>query len=134
MNIGSSYARMNKHIEAQHWFRRAMKRDKDGRLWEPLWTLGKEYLKKGEFDMAKEFLEQASEKASRRRVYDPRIYRDLALTYYGLDMYHSSWWAIKQVWKDGYELDKGFVTKVQNALKAQGIDPEIIKKRKEREE
>ncbi len=134
MNIGSCYARMNKHIEAQHWFRKAMKKDTDGRMWEPLWTLGKEYLKKGEYDMAKEFLEQASEKASRRRIYDPRVFRDLALTYYGLDMYHSSWWAIKQVWKDGYDLDKGFVEKVRRALKAQGIDPEKVNARKAPEE
>lgn len=127
MNIGTCYARMNKHIEAQHWFRKAMRRDKDGTLWEPFWTLGKEYLKKREFEMAKEFLEQASEKSSRKRIYDPRIYRDLALTYYGLDMYNSSWWAIRQVRRDGYDLDKGFVKKVRDALAAQGVDPEKTK-------
>lgn len=124
MNIGQCYARINRDIEAQVWFRKAMDKDKDGRLWEPLWSLGKEYLKKGDYNMAYEYLDQARVRAERRRIFDPRIYRDLALTHYALDQYHSAWKEIKNVETIGYKLDEGFVLKVRKALEAMGVDPD----------
>ncbi|MCK6474558.1 MAG: HEAT repeat domain-containing protein [Planctomycetes bacterium] len=124
MNIGTCYARMGRQIEAQHWFRKALTVDKDGKLWEPFWTLGKEYLKNGENYMAMELLEQARAKAQGNNHFDPRIYRDLALAHYALDQYYSAWTEIKNVEALGFELDKGFVQKVRDALKAQGVDPD----------
>lgn len=126
MNIGSCFARLNRHIEAQHWYRKAMLTDKEGKLWEPFWTLGKEFLRKGSFPMAMEFLEQAQLKAQKNNIFDPRIYRDLALTYYGLDQYYSAWIAVNDVKRLGYELDEGFVKKVRQALIAQGYDPDNL--------
>ncbi|MCW8131255.1 MAG: tetratricopeptide repeat protein [Planctomycetota bacterium] len=124
MNIGQCYSRINRDIEAQTWFRKAMDKDKEGRLWEPLWSLGKDYLKKGDFNMAYEFLDQARVRAEKRRKFDPRIYRDLALTHYALDQYHSAWKEIKNVEALHYKLDDGFVTKVRKALEAMGVDPD----------
>jgi len=124
MNIGQCYARINRDIEAQTWFRKAMDKDKDGRLWEPLWSLGKEYLKKGDYNMAYEFLDQARVRAEKRRIFDPRVYRDLALTHYALDQYMSAWKEIKNVETVGYKLDEGFVLKVRKALEAMGVDPD----------
>ena len=115
---------MNREIEAQHWFKKAIAMDKDGQLWESFWLLGKEYLKNGEYNMAYEFLDQARVKAEKNTHWDPRIYRDLALTHYALDQYNSAWKEIKNVETLGYQLDEGFVLKVRKALEAQGIDPD----------
>jgi tetratricopeptide (TPR) repeat protein len=126
MNIGSCFARMNKTIEAQHWFRKAVEKDKKGDLWETCWSLGKEYLKKGDFQMAQEFLELARDKAAKNRIYDPRIYRDLAQTYYGLDQYHTAWMTILFVRQMNYDLNEDFVEKVRKQLVTQGIDPDKL--------
>jgi len=124
MNIGQCYARINRDIEAQHWFKQAIERDKDGRLWEIFWLLGKQYLNNSDYNLAFEFLDQARVKAEKNRRFDPRIYRDLALTHYGLDQYHSAWKEIKNVERIGYELDKDFIAKVRKYLVAEGIDPD----------
>ena len=122
MNIGQCFARMNKQIEAQAWYKKAIEKDKAGMLWEKFWLLGKEYLKAGEYNMAWEFLDQARVKAEKNNRHDPRVYRDLALTHYALDQYHSAWKEIKNVEALGYALDEGFVLKVRKALEAVGVD------------
>lgn len=99
------------------------KEDSDERPWKRSWASGKAELKKGAFAKAKILLERAAREASGERVFDPRIYRDLSLTYYGLDMHHSAWWAIRQVRSAGYDLDPDFVKKVRDAAAAQGLDP-----------
>jgi tetratricopeptide (TPR) repeat protein len=124
MNIGSCYARMGKHIEAQSWFRRAIDKDKRGILWEHCWTLGKDLLMRGDFHLALEYLEQGRIKAERNRKYDPRVYRDLALAYYGLDMYHSAYREIVNLQALGYDANPEFVQKVRKALTDQGVDPD----------
>ena len=124
MNIGACYANLNRHIEAQHWYRKALEKDTEGKLWEPCWSLGKEFLNKGDFHMAQEFLEEAMMKSERNNIYDPRIYRDLALTYYGLDEPHGAYKMIMNVQRLGFELDKGFIEKVRKTLIAQGVDPD----------
>jgi len=124
MNIGQCYARINRDIEAQHWFKQAIERDKDGRLWETFWLLGKQYLNNGDYNLALEFLDQARSKAERNRRFEPHIYRDLALTHYGLDQYHSAWREIKNVERLGYALNEDFITKVRKYLVAEGIDPD----------
>ncbi len=124
MNIGACYANLNRHIEAQHWYRIALNKDSEGKLWEPCWSLGKEFLNKGDFHMAQEFLEQAMLKSERNNKYDPRVYRDLALTYYGLDQPHSAYKMIMNVQRLGFDLDQGFVEKVRKTLIAQGVDPD----------
>jgi tetratricopeptide (TPR) repeat protein len=124
MNIGSCYARLGKHIEAQNWFRRAIEKDVNGLLWEHCWTLGKELLSKGDFHLAVEYLQQARSKAERSRKYDPRIYRDLALGYYGLDQYHAAFKEIVNLKRLGYDPNPDFEAKVRKALTDQGVDPD----------
>ena len=124
MNIGSCFARLGKHIEAQHWFRIAIQKDVNGMLWEHCWTLGKDLLQRGDFHLALEYLEQARSKSERLRKSDPRIYRDLALAYYGLDMYHSAWREILNLRARGFEAHPDFVAKVRQALQDQGVDPD----------
>jgi tetratricopeptide (TPR) repeat protein len=122
MNIGNCYGRMGRHIEAQNWIRRAMNKDKEGAFWETCWSLGKEFLNKGDFTMAQEFLDQARIKAERVRTFDPRIYRDLALAHYGLDQFNSSWKELQNLKTLGYDPDPDFEAKVKAALKEQGTD------------
>jgi tetratricopeptide (TPR) repeat protein len=124
MNIGSCYAHLGKHIEAQAWFRKAISKDVNGMLWEYCWSLGKELLAKGDFHLAVEYLEQARSKAERSRKFDPRVYRDLALGYYGLDQYHSAFREIMNLKRLGYDPNPEFEEKVRKALKDQGVDPE----------
>jgi tetratricopeptide (TPR) repeat protein len=124
MNIGSCYARLGKHIEAQNWFRRAIDKDVNGMLWEHCWTLGKELLSKGDFHLAVEYLQQARSKAERSRKYDPRIYRDLALGYYGLDQHHAAFKEIMNLKRLGYDPNPDFEAKVRKALTDQGVDPD----------
>jgi len=125
MNIGHCYSRMNKTIEAQTWYKKALTTDKENKLWEPQWMLGKEYMKRGEWAMAYDFLDQARVKSQKSNIHDPRLYKDLAITHYGMDQYHSAWKEIKNVETLGFECDKGFVAKVRKALTDQGIDPDV---------
>lgn len=129
MNMGMVYSRMKKTIEAQEWYKKAMKKDKDGKLWEPFWMLGKEHMQRSEWSMAYEYLDQARVKAEKNRIHDPRLYKDLAITHYGLDQYHSAWKEITNVKTLGYECDKGFVAKVRKALVDQGYDPDVEDKK-----
>jgi len=126
MNIGRCYSRMNKSIEAQAWYKKSTDRDKDGRLWELIWMIGKEYMRRAEWQMAFEFLDQARAKAERQAppIRDPRLYLDLAITHYGLDQNHSAWKEISNVKTLGFEVDPGFEAKVRKALKDMGVDPE----------
>lgn len=124
MNIGQCFSRLGKHIEAQHWYRKAIQKDKNGILWEHCWKLGKDLLKKADYHLALEYLEDARNKAENNRRYDPRIYRDLALANYALDMYHSAYRNILNVQRLGYDLDSDFVGKVRKALTDRGIDPD----------
>jgi tetratricopeptide (TPR) repeat protein len=124
MNIGQCYSRLGKHIEAQAWYRKAIDRDKNGILWEHCWQLGKELLKKADYQLAMEYLEDARNKAEANRQFDARIYRDLSLVYYALDMHHSAYREILNVQKLGYDLNPDFVAKVRKALEDKGIDPD----------
>lgn len=124
MNIGQCYSRLGKHIEAQSWYRKAIDRDKNGVLWEHCWTLGKELLKKADYHLAMEYLEDARAKAEANRQFDARIYRDLALVYYALDMHHSAYREILNVQRLGYDLNPDLVAKVRKALLDKGIDPD----------
>ena len=57
------------------------------------------------------------------------ICKDLAITHYGLDQYHSAWKEIKNVETLGFKCDPGFVAKVRKALLDQGVDPEAEDKK-----
>jgi Tfp pilus assembly protein PilF len=129
MNIGHVYSRMNKSIEAQTWYKKAMEVDKNGRLWEPFWMLGREFMKRAEWGMAYEYLDQARVKAEKNRHYEVKLYKDLAITHFGLDQYHSSWKEIKNVQTLGFDCDPGFVAKVRKALVERGIDPDAEDKK-----
>jgi tetratricopeptide (TPR) repeat protein len=132
MNVGHCYAQMNKTIEAQYWYKKAMDLDKDGKLWEPFWLLGREYMKRGEWSLAFEYLDQAGRKAQKVRVANEvhaSICKDLAITHFGLDQFHSAWKEIKNVESLGYQCDRGFVAKVHKALVDQGVDPEAEDKK-----
>ncbi|HYF49318.1 MAG TPA: tetratricopeptide repeat protein [Planctomycetota bacterium] len=126
MNIGRCYSRLNKTIEAQAWYKKATDRDKDGRLWDLLYVIGKEYMRRAEWQMAFEYLDQARVKAEKQTppVRDPRIYLDLAITHYGLDQYHSAWKEITNVKTLGFDVDEGFEKKVRKQLKDMGVDPD----------
>jgi len=126
MNIGRCYSRMDKTIEAQAWYKKASDRDKNGRLWDLLWMIGKEYMRRSEWQMAFEYLDQARTKAERQTppIRDPRLYNDLAITHYGLDQYNSAWKEITNVKTLGFEPDKGFEAKVRKALNDMGVDPD----------
>ncbi|MCY3021933.1 MAG: hypothetical protein NTW87_23220 [Planctomycetota bacterium] len=127
MNIGHCYDRMNKTIEAQFWYKKAMDLDKEGRLWEPLWLLGKTFMKRAEWSLAFEYLDQARIKAEKARVSNQlhaNICKDLSITHFGLDQYHSAWKEIKNVEALGYDCDSGFVAKVRKALVDQNVDPD----------
>ena len=132
MNIGHCYARMGKTIEAQSWYKKAMALDKEGKLWEPLWLLGREHMKKGEFSIAFEYLDQSRMRAEKLRLdheLHANLCKDLAITHYGLDQYHSAWKEIKNVETLGFKCDPGFVAKVRKALVDQGVDPEAEDKK-----
>jgi Tfp pilus assembly protein PilF len=132
MNIGHCYARMGKTIEAQTWYKKAMALDKEGKLWEPLWLLGKEYKNRGEFSLAFEYLDQARIRAEKLRLDNElhaNLCKDLAITHYGLDQYYSAWKEIKNVETLGFKCDPGFVAKVRKALVDQGVDPEAEDKK-----
>jgi tetratricopeptide (TPR) repeat protein len=124
MNIGQCYTRLGKHIEAQSWYRKAIDRDKNGILWEHCWQLGKELLKKADYHLALEYLEDARAKAESNRHFDARVYRDLALVYYALEMHHSAYREILNVQRLGYDLNPDFVAKVRKALEDKGINPD----------
>lgn len=127
MNIGHCYAKMSKTIEAQTWYKKAMDLDKEGRLWEPLWLLGREYKERGDWSLAYEYLDQARNRAEKLRVANEihaSICKDLAITHFGLDQYHSAWKEIKNVETLGFQCDPGFVAKVRKSLVDQGVDPD----------
>ncbi len=124
MNIGQCYTRLGKHIESQAWYRKAIDRDTNGILWEHCWQLGKELLKKADYQLAMEYLEDARNKAESNRQFDARIYRDLALVYYALDMHHSAYREVLNVQRLGYDLNPDFVEKLRKALTDKGIDPD----------
>lgn len=124
MNIGRCYSRMGKSIEAQSYYKKALEKDKEGKLWELSWMIGKEYMKRSEWQLAIEYLDQAHAKAEKVRFRDPRLYNDRAITHYGLDQYHSAWKSLMDVRTLGYEPNPGFVEKVRKALLDQGVDPE----------
>ncbi len=124
MNIGRCYSRMEKSIEAQAWFAQAKERDKKGLLWDIFWMIGKEYLKRTEYKLAYEYLDQARTKAEKRRIRDPRLYNDIAICHYGLDQYHSAWKEICNIRFLGYEANPDFVAKVRKVLIENGTDPD----------
>ncbi len=124
MNIGRCYSRMGKSIEAQAWYKKALDRDKDGKLWDLQWMIGKEYMKRHEFTMAFEYLDQARVKAEKNTLHDPQLYNDLAITHYGMDQYHSAWKEITNIRAIGFEPNADFVAKVRKALADAGIDPD----------
>jgi len=132
MNIGHCYARMGKTIEAEMKYKQAMALDKEGRLWEPLWLLGKEHMKRGEWSLAFEYLDQSRIRAEKLRLDNElhaNICKDLAITHYGLDQYHSAWKEIKNVETLGFNCDPGFVTKVRKSLVDLGVDPDAEDKK-----
>jgi len=129
MNMGRCYQNMGKSIEAQSWFKKALDIDKDGKLWEPFWMMGREYMQRGEWTAAYDYLDTARTKAEKNNIHDPRLYKDLAIVHFGLDQYHSAWKEIKNVETLGYDCDKGFVEKVRRALKEQGVDPDAEDKK-----
>ncbi|MEI6233778.1 MAG: hypothetical protein WCT04_12040 [Planctomycetota bacterium] len=124
MNIGRCYSRMDRGIEAQSWFSKAKEKDKDGRLWDIFWMIGKEYLKAAQYKSAYEYLDQARTKAEQQRIRDPRLYNDLAICHYGLDQYHSAWKEISNIRFLGFEPNADFVAKVRKVLIAGGTDPD----------
>lgn len=127
MNIGHCYARMNKTIEAQSFYKKAMDLDKSGNLWEPIWLMGKEYMKRSEWNLAFEYLDQARVKAQTKRVQGEAlalICKDLALTHYGMDQYNSAWKEIKNVEILGFACAPDFVSKVRKTLLEMGINPD----------
>jgi tetratricopeptide (TPR) repeat protein len=124
MNIGRCYSAMGKGIEALHWFKKAMDMDKEGKLWEPFWMLGREYMRRGEWSTSWEYVDSARTKMEKNNLHDPRVYKDLAIIHYGLDQYHSAWKEIKNVETLGFDCDAGFVKKVRKALQEQGVDPD----------
>jgi tetratricopeptide (TPR) repeat protein len=132
MNVGQCFAALNKHIEAMHWYRKAMEKDKKGELWEPCWKLGKQLQQKGDFSMSLEYLLLARQKAEKKGKNQPEIHRDLAIAYYGLDQHASAWREIRNLHLLGFELHKDFETKVRQALQEQGIDPDQFDKPVER--
>ncbi len=129
MNIGRCYSRMNKSIEAESWYKKANERDKDGKLWDLNWMVGKEYMKRAEWTLAFEYLDQARAKAEKLNVRDPRMYNDLAITHYGMDQYHSAWKELTNVRTLGFEPNASFVAKVRKALVDAGIDPDAEDKK-----
>lgn len=133
MNIGRCYSAMGKGIEALHWFKKAMDIDKEGKLWEPFWMLGREYMRRGEWSTSYEYVDSARTKMEKNNLHDPRVYKDLAIIHYGLDQFHSAWKEIKNVETLGFDCDPGFVKKVRKALQEQGVDPDVEDK-KAREE
>lgn len=126
MNIGRCYARMERSIEAQNWFKQALEKDKDSRLWDLRWVIGKEYMLRAEYALAKEYLDQARSKAEKsgHREAMAMITNDLAITHYGLDQYHSAWRDLQDVKTLGYDPSPDFYQKVRKALIDQGTDPE----------
>ena len=124
MNIGRCYSRMDRSIEAQNWYKQAIERDKEGRLWDLPWMIGKEYMRRAEWPMAKEYIDQAINKMLKKGVRDPRVYNDLAITHFGLDQYHSAWRDLTDIRTLGYEPNAEFVAKVKKQLLDEGIDPE----------
>ena len=124
MNIGRCYSSMDKTIEAHVWFKKASEHDKDGRLWDLDWAIGKEYMKHGDYKMAREYLDKARNKMEKLNLHDARLHNDLAITHYGLDQYHSAYKELMNVRTLGCDPNPDFLAKVRQALKAQGIDPD----------
>lgn len=126
MNIGRCYARMDRAIEAQNWFKQALEKDKDAKLWDLRWVIGKEYMLRAEYAMAKEYLDQARSKAEKagHREATAMIVNDLAITHYGLDQYHSAWRDLQDVKTMGYDPNPDFYQKVRKTLIDEGTDPE----------
>ena len=86
--------------------------------------IGKEYLKRTEYKLAYEYLDQARTKAEKRRIRDPRLYNDIAICHYGLDQYHSAWKEICNIRYLGFEPNPDFVAKVRKILVDSGTDPD----------
>jgi tetratricopeptide (TPR) repeat protein len=124
MNIGRCYSRMDRSIEAQNWYKQAIEKDKEGKLWDLPWMIGKEYMRRAEWSMAKEYIDQAVNKMLKKGIRDPRVYNDLAITHFGLDQYHSAWRDLTDIRTLGYEPNPEFVAKVKKQLLDEGIDPE----------
>jgi tetratricopeptide (TPR) repeat protein len=129
MNIGRCYSRMDRSIEAENWYKQASEKDKDGKLWDLSWMIGKEYMLRGEWKIAYEYLDSARVKAEKNNIKDPRVYNDLAITHYGLDQLHSAWKELMNVRTLGFEPNPGFLAKVKQALIAEGVDPEAEDKK-----
>jgi len=126
MNIGRCYSRMDRSIEAEAWYKKATAHDKEGRLWDLCWMIGQEYMKRAEWTIAFEYLDQAHVKAEKRRppIREPFLHKDLAITHYGMDQFHSAYKELMNLRTLGYEPDPGLLAKVRKALKDQGIDPD----------
>ena len=124
MNIGRCYSRMDRTIEAQNWYKQAIEHDKESRLWDLPWMIGKEYMRRAEWPMAKEYIDQSVTKMNKRGLRDPRVYNDLAITHFGLDQFHSAWRDLMDIRTLGYEPNPEFLAKVKKLLLDEGIDPE----------
>lgn len=124
MNVGRCYSRMNRTIEAQNWYKQAIEKDKENRLWDLPWMIGKEYMHRAEWPLAKEYIDQAINKMLKKGIRDPRVYNDLAITHFGLDQFHSAYRDLMDIRTLGYEPNPEFMKKVKKALEDEGIDPE----------
>ncbi len=124
LNIGRVYSRMGKSIEAQKWFDLAKEKDKNGVLFDVFWMKGKEFLKRGEYKLAYEYLDQARTKAEKQRIRDPRLYNDIAICHYGLDQYHSAWKELCNIRFLNFVPNPDFEAKVRKALVDMGSDPD----------
>lgn len=87
--------------------------DKGERLWSVYHAMGRIYMGRGDFEKAIVHLEKALQ-LRRGRL---GLYRDLAITYYGLDQYFQSLKMIHEVEKLGKLLDPGFTEKVRGKVK-----------------
>lgn len=128
-NIGQCYQLLRRDIEAQHWYRKAITKDRKGVLWEHLHLLGRNLLGRKDFELAKEYLEQAAMRAERQRIRDLRratLHKDLALAYYGLQRLRDAWRELQYIRSIGFEPSAGFVKKVRQELILAGADPKKL--------
>jgi len=124
MQMGRCYSRMDRTIEAQNWYHQAIEKDKDGKLWELPWMIGREYIHRNEWALAYEYLDQARVKMQKKGAHMPQVYNDLAIAHFGLDQFHSAYKELMNVRAEGYEPDPGFLAKVKKMLQDQGVDPD----------
>jgi tetratricopeptide (TPR) repeat protein len=122
MNAGSCFSRMGRKADALYWHRRALELDVNGCLWEHAWTLGKEHLAAKEYDLAREFLEQALTMGELAKKQDPYVHRDLALTYYGLGRFRDAWREVGTLKALGYDMSPEFIAKLESAQPQTGLE------------